>query len=189
LLALLDTPYPTRRRRLRARLLSRAPGADRVLRRLAYFRGRLRYHAGVLRALRGGRLAYALRQTRVVVRGLDAAGGVRSREAARRRASYVGALSDWRPAAFDGTIRLIESDEAAARGTTAAWRRLARDSEVVRVPGNHGTSILAHGDRVAAALRRWLDAAFPRPAAGTDPAAAAPAPRSSTGSGPPPPSP
>jgi amino acid adenylation domain-containing protein len=157
LLALLDTPYPALGRRFQSGLLRRAPWADRLLQRLFYFRDRLRYHAGVFRDLRGGRLAYALRVAGVGARGFAPAETAREREAADRRASYVGALLGWRPASFDGRLCVVESEEGRRRGYGEAWSRLAAGSEIVRVPGDHASFILEHGKLVASALERWLD--------------------------------
>jgi amino acid adenylation domain-containing protein len=157
LLALLDTPFPAGGRRLQSHVLRRAPWALRLLGRLVYFRERLRYHAGVLRDLRGGRLAYALRMAGIGARGFVPPVDARGREAADRRASYVGALLGWRPASFGGKVCIVESEEGRRRGAGAAWSRLAAESEVVRVPGDHDGFILEHGELVAAALRRWLD--------------------------------
>ena len=69
LLALLDTPYPASGRKLQSHLLRKAPWAVRLIARLAYFRQRLRYHAGVFRDLRGRRVAYALRVAGVGAKG------------------------------------------------------------------------------------------------------------------------
>ena len=157
LLALLDTPYPAAGRRLHAHLLRRAPRAVRLLGRLVYFRERLRFHAGVLRDLRGGRLAYALRVAGVGARGFVPPVSARGREAADRKASYVGALLGWRPGPYGGKLCVVESEEGRRRGAGAAWSRLAAESEVVRVPGDHESFILENGELVAAALGRWLD--------------------------------
>jgi amino acid adenylation domain-containing protein len=157
LLALLDTPYPRLGSRLRSHLLRRAPWVDRLLRRLLYFRERARYHAGVLRALPGGRGAYALRMAGVGVRGFVPPETPRSREAGDRRASYVGTLLAWQPAPFEGRICVVESEELRRRGSGAAWSRLASEAEVVHVPGDHASFILDHGKLVASALGRWLD--------------------------------
>jgi thioesterase domain-containing protein/acyl carrier protein len=159
LLALLDTPYPGVGRQFHARLLLRAPGADRLARRLLYFTRRLRYHCGVLRALPRGRLAYALRMTRVGARSFDPPVSARRQEALDRRSSYVGTLLAWRPAAFAGKVHLVESEEGKRRGFGAAWSRLSTGGEIVRVPGDHAGFVLEHGNLVAAALRRWLAAA------------------------------
>lgn len=159
LLALLDTPYPGLGRQFHSRLLRRAPRADRLARRIGYFTGRLRYHLGVLRALPRGRMAYALRMTRVGVRGFDQPVSARRREALARRASYVGTLLAWRPPAIGLKVDLVESEEGRRRGFAAAWSKLSTGGEIVRVPGDHAGFILEHGNLVAAALRRWLSSA------------------------------
>ena len=159
LLAILDTPYPASGRRLQSHFLRKAPWAVRLLARLIYFRERLRYHAGVLRDLRGGRAAYALRVAGVGAKGFAPPVSARGNDAAQRRASYVGALLGWRPAPFDGKLCIVESEEGRRRGAGAAWCRLAAESEIVRVPGDHETFILEHGQLVAAALEGWLHAA------------------------------
>lgn len=156
LLALLDTPFPAAGRRLRGWLLSRAPWAESLVRRFAYFRERLQYHRSLLRALPGGRLAYALRIARVGSRGLVPASNAGRREALDRRASYAGTLLAWRPRAFEGAIRLVESDESRRRGFGAAWSTVSAPQEIVCVPGDHAGLVLEHGERVAAALSRWL---------------------------------
>ena len=71
--------------------------------------------------------------------------------------AYVGALLGWRPGPFDGKLCVVESEEGRRRGAGAAWGRLAAESEVVRVPGDHESFILEHGQLVAAALGRWLE--------------------------------
>ena len=158
LLALLDAPYPTRNARRRAWLLSRVPWVERLVARLGYFRRRLSYHGGVLRALPRGRLAYALRIARVGTRGFVPTQSVRREQAIARRASYVGTLLAWRPVPFDGRILLVESEEGERRGFSAAWSRLTAETEIVRIPGDHASFIVEHGNVVAAALRRGLEA-------------------------------
>jgi len=163
LLVLLDAPYPTPARRRRVWLSRRAPAAVRLLERLSYFRRRLAYHFGILRTMTRGRTGYVLRMGRVGTRGLLAGGSARGRERVERRTSYVAAAAAWEPAPFEGRLLLIESEEGERRGFSAAWGRLARGGcEVVRVPGAHADFILEHGARVAAALRRALEAAAPR---------------------------
>lgn len=157
LLALLDTPFPGIGRQFHSRLLRRAPAADRLARRIAYFARRLRYHLGVVRALPRGRWAYLARMARVGAKGLEAPVGARRREALERRASYVGTLMAWRPAPLGTKIHLVESEEGRRRGFAAGWSRLSTGGEVVRVPGDHAGFILEHGNLVAAALRRWLE--------------------------------
>ena len=159
LLALLDTPYPGLGRQFHARLARRAPWADRVFRRFAYFSKRLRYHSGVLRALPRGRLGYALKIARVGVRGIDPPADARRREALalERRASYVAALLAWHPAPLPMKIHVVESEDGRRRGFGAAWSRLSTGGEIVRVPGDHAGFILDHGEsrrRRAAALAR-----------------------------------
>ena len=159
LLALLDAPFPTPERRRRAWLLRRAPRAARLFERIAYFRERLDHHLGVLRALPSGRVRYAVRLGKVGAQGFRPATNERRREFLERRASYVGTALAWRPAAFDGKVLLLESEESERRGFAAAWSRLAAQSETVRVPGDHASFILDHGADVGAALRRALESA------------------------------
>jgi thioesterase domain-containing protein len=156
LLALLDTPYPGLGRQFHSRVLRRAPAADRLARRIAYFARRLRYHFGVLRALPRGRLAYLARMMRVGAKGLEAPVSARRREALERRASYVGRLMAWKPAPLGMKIHLVESEEGRRRGFAAGWSKLSTGGEIVRAPGDHAGFILEHGNLVAAALRRWL---------------------------------
>ncbi len=163
LLALVDTPFPSRRRRLRARLLWRAPWIEGFFQRVRYFWNRLRHHAEVLLALPGGRLDYALRIADVGARGLVEPPAARRPEARDRRASYVGTLFSRQPEPFDGTIHRIETDEAESRGFGDGWGRVATPGPVVRIPGSHNSMIVEHGDRVAAALSSWL-AGGPGPA-------------------------
>lgn len=156
LLALVDTPFPSPGRRLRARISSRAPWLPGLVERIRYFRNRARHHAEVLFALRRGRLDYALRIAGVGARGLVEPEAARRPEARDRRASYVGKLLSWRPEPFDGTIHRIETDEARRRGFGEGWDRIAAPGQVVRIPGSHLSMIVDHGDRVAAALSSWL---------------------------------
>ncbi len=171
LLALLDTPYPGVGRQFHSSVLRRAPAADRIARRVAYFARRLRYHLGVLGALPRGRMAYLARMARVGAKGLDAPLSARRREALERRASYVGTLMAWKPAPLGMKVHLVESEEGRRRGFAAGWSRLSTGGEIVRVPGDHAGFILEHGNLVAAALRRWLSAPSP---GGTRPAEADP---------------
>jgi thioesterase domain-containing protein len=67
------------------------------------------------------------------------------------------------PPRFEGTLRLIETEEGARRGFGRAWSAAARGVEIVRVAGAHTRLILDHGEEVAAALRRWLAEARPPP--------------------------
>ncbi len=156
LLALVDTPFPSPRRRLRARLFSHAPWAEGFTDRARYFLNRLRHHAGVLGALRRGRLGYLRRIADVGARGLVAPPAARRPQARQRRASYVGTLMSSRPKPFDGTVHRIETDEAYRRGFGDGWTRVAAPGTVVRIPGGHTGMLVEHGDLIAAALSRWL---------------------------------
>ena len=159
LLALLDTPFPTRARRSGAWLKRHAPRAVRLFGRIGYFRERFGYHAGVLRGLEGGRLAYLRRVGGVGVRSFLPDPNPRRLAHLDRRASYVGAAMGCAPGRYDGRVLLVESEEWARRGYSTAWSRLSADSEVVRVCGDHAGFILDHETSVGAALRRALEAA------------------------------
>ena len=156
LLALLDTPFPTAGRRLRAWLRRSAPRVDRLWTRFLYFGGRLRYHAGVVRQLPRGRFDYFRRAARTGARGFDPAPDPRRSRSLARRASYVGSLAAWKPRPFDGTLHLIECAGWSERGHGAAWARLAADSRRRTVEGEHESFLIEHGDEVGAALAAWL---------------------------------
>ena len=156
LLALLDTPFPKTGRRLRARLRTRWPAADRLWSRAGYFAERLRYHAGVLRALPRGRAAYLRRMAATGARGVDPAMDPKRRRFLAARASYLGSLAAWRPRRFGGTLHVAECAQWSARGYGAAWSRLASQCRRVTVEGTHETFLLEHGEEIGAALRGWL---------------------------------
>ena len=156
LLALLDTPFPGLRRRARSWIRSHAPRADRLWSRLRYFGGRFRYHAGVVRALPRGRLAYLRRAASIGTRGFDPPFDARRRRALERRASYLGSLAAWRPRRFDGTVHVVECARSGELGYGAAWARLASASRRKTVAGEHDGFLLEHGEEVGAALARWL---------------------------------
>ena len=156
LLALLDTPFPGIGRRWRAWLRTRAPRADRLWSRIGYFAERVRYHAGVVRALPRGRLAYLRRIGGVGARGLDPPADGRRRQSLARRASYLGSLAAWRPRRFDGPARILECARWSERGHGAAWARLAADSRRRTVDGDHAGFLLEHGDEVGAILSGWI---------------------------------
>jgi len=156
-LLLLDTPFPRAGRRLRAWLRSRAPRIDRMWERSLYFRERLRHHRAVLRALPHGRWSYVRRIARTGAGGLVPARTPRGREALERRASYLEALLAWRPATFDGTLHVLESEASRRRGDGAAWRRLASAGREAAVPGDHEGFLLEHGDAVGRVLEGWLE--------------------------------
>jgi len=159
LLALLDAPFPTARRRRRAWALRRAPGALRVFERLGYLGRRLAHHAAVLRELSSGRAAYVLRLGRVGARAWRPPVPPARRRFLDQRSSYAGAALTFSPAPFDGRLLVVESEEAARRGDGEAWSRLADRAEIVRVPGGHIGYIVDHGAEVGAALRRALEEA------------------------------
>ena len=163
---LLDSPFPSPRRRVRSALLKRASWIERWNRRAGYLAARLRHHLRVAAAMPGGRLAYAWRMARVGASGLAPPTGAREREDLARRASYVGALMAWTPPRLDANVRvrIVETEDGSRRGFGRAWAGVAQDVEVVRLTGGHTRLILDHGDDVAAALRRWLgDASTPCP--------------------------
>jgi amino acid adenylation domain-containing protein len=156
LLALLDTPFPGFGRRARAWIRARAPRADRLWTRVLYFGDRIRHHAGVVRAMRRGRLAYLRRVTRIGAQGLDPPLDSRRRQALARRASYLGSLAAGRPRRFDGMVHVVECARWSALGHGAAWGRLAAGSRRETVAGDHDEFLLEHGDEVGGALARWL---------------------------------
>jgi amino acid adenylation domain-containing protein len=163
LVALLDTPFPTIGRRLRAWFLERAPWVGNVAERLRYFAGRIRHHVRALRALSRGRLDYLSRKLGRATRGLVSSAGEHRLPASQRRASYVRLLLGSRPPRFDGRIALVESDEGHADGFGKAWSRVVPHIEIVRTPGDHYTYVVDEVDRVAEVLRRWLEEAETRP--------------------------
>jgi amino acid adenylation domain-containing protein len=154
LLALLDTPCPTpgsRLRRAAARL--RKLWAGDLL-------GRLRGHFKFLRSVDPSlRRAYAVEKARVAARALGRAGRVERRRALDRQASYADRLRVSRPAPFDGSIRLIQSQEGERKGYGEAWARIAPRVEVVTVPGDHSSYLREHVDQAAGVLRQWLEQA------------------------------
>jgi len=157
LLALLDAPYPTFRKRGRGWALRHAPGAVRFLERIRYFRRRLAYHAGVMRSMRGGRASYVQRLGQIGASGLVADGRAGRRLWRRHRDSYAGSALAWSPRKFDGRILVVESDESARRGDAGRWERLASSAEILRVPGDHTSFIVGHAEAVGDALRRALE--------------------------------
>ncbi len=156
LLALLDTPFPTwRRRLLHALRLLRAPWGDNLPRRL-------RHHFKVLRELEPGRRgAYVLQKARIAASALAPVGKEERRAVLRRRASYVGRLFRSPLRRLDRAIRLAVSDEGQREGTPSAWSRLAPRVDLARVPGDHGTYLAQHVDQFAGALRLWLEESAP----------------------------
>jgi len=157
LLALLDAPYPTAGKRGRGWALRHAPKAVRLFERIRYFRRRLAYHAGVVRAMRGGRATYLRRLGRVGAAGLAPDGGAARRISRRHRDSYTGSALAWSPRAFDGAVLVVESEQSTRRGDAERWKRLASGGEVVRVPGDHASFIVDHAPAVGDALRRALE--------------------------------
>ncbi|MGE5413669.1 MAG: thioesterase domain-containing protein, partial [Syntrophomonadaceae bacterium] len=158
-LALVDAPFPGGGRRRRAWLRRHAPAASRLLERLAYFGGRLRHHAAVLREARSGRAAYAARFGRVGLRGLSAPSDPRRERFLDRRSTYVAAALAERPGVYDGAVLLVESEATTRRGDGAAWDRLAARVDRVVVPGDHARLLLDHDGPVGEALRRALEGA------------------------------
>jgi amino acid adenylation domain-containing protein len=159
LLALLDAPYPTAAKRGRGWALRHAPRAVRFLERIGYFRRRLAYHAGVVKALRGGRAAYLARLGRVGASGFTPDEGAARRVSREHRDSYAGSVLAWSPRAFDGPVLVVESEEVARRGHAGRWKRLASGGEVLRVPGDHAGFIVDHAQAVGEALRHALERA------------------------------
>ena len=157
--ALLDTPFPTFRKRLHALLLRRAPWVENVAQRFVYYAGRLGHHAKALRALSGRRLAYLSSKVGVGAKGIVSSAGAHREPGPRRLASYAGHLLASRPASFSGRMGLVESDASRESRFGRAWARQAPRIEVVACPGDHLTYITVHGDRVAGILRRWLEEA------------------------------
>ena len=157
--ALLDTPFPTVRKRFHAFLLRRAPWVENVAQRLVYSAGRVVHHAKALRALSGSRLAYLSKKVGVGAKGIVSSAGAHRAPALRRLASYAGHLLASRPVSFSGRIGLVESDASRESRVGRAWERQAPRIEVVGCPGDHLSYITVHGDRVAGILRRWLDEA------------------------------
>ncbi len=156
LLALLDTPFPRTGRRLRAWVRARAPRVDRLWSRVEYFAERIGYHAGVVRALPRGRLAYLRRIGGVGARGFDPPADARRRQFLARRASYLGSLAAWRPRRFDGRVSILECSRWSESGHGAAWARLAADGRRRTVAGDHAGFLLEHGGEVGAILSEWI---------------------------------
>jgi amino acid adenylation domain-containing protein len=150
-LALLDSPFPTWRRRvLHALRPLRAPWGDNLLRRA-------RHHWGVLCQLAPAwRRAYVAEKARVVAAALSRSRREERRPVLVRRAAYVRLLLSAAPGRFDGLVRVVESEEGHRGGFAAAWSKHAARVEVVRVPGDHGTYLAEHVARFAAALRSGL---------------------------------
>jgi thioesterase domain-containing protein/acyl carrier protein len=159
LLALLDAPYPTAGKRGRGWALRHAPRAVRFLERIGYFRRRLAYHSGVVRALRGGRAAYLARIGRVGAAGLSPDDGGARRASREHRDSYAGSALAWAPRAFDGPVLVVESADVAKYGHAGRWKRLASGGEALRVPGDHAGLIVDHAQAVGDALRHALEGA------------------------------
>ncbi|MGE5276239.1 MAG: AMP-binding protein [Acidobacteriota bacterium] len=156
LLALLDTPFPTRwRRLLHALRWLRAPWGDNLWRRA-------RHHRQALRALdRSGRRAYAAEKARAAARALLPSRRAADRPLRQQRASYVGRLLSAAPEPFGGPIHLVESEEGRRQALSAAWSRVSPQVAVAQVPGDHATYIRDHVDRVATILRQWLSELSP----------------------------
>jgi thioesterase domain-containing protein len=62
------------------------------------------------------------------------------------------------PRRFDGRVSLYWPAEAPGpeAGPSAAWRPLAREVEVVSVPGNHQTALTVHASSLGETIRRAL---------------------------------
>ena len=151
LLVLLDTPFPDARRRFLHRLHPlREPWGDNLARRL-------KHHYQAVGRLESGRLRYVLEKTRVALRAFGSLR--RRRRVARQRAEYVRTLLDHAPRPFPGHAHLILSEERRGRNVAASWAPLASSWTIEEVPGDHNTYIREHVDRVAEALRGWLQKA------------------------------
>jgi hypothetical protein len=116
----------------------------------------MRYHAGVVRALPRGRMAYLRRIGGVGARGFDPPADARRRQSLARRASYLGSLAAWRPRRFDGRVCILECSRWSERGHGAAWARLAAEGRLRTVAGDHSEFLLEHGDEVGAILSGWI---------------------------------
>jgi len=152
LLVLLDTPYPSWRRRLRIlrRLLAALSGYD-VFRRLGH-------HLSILGSIDPAlRRAYFAEKARVAARAFSPARRLEGHEEAQEKAAYSRMLLSSRPAPWDGRVGLVVSEQGTRDGIAAGWSRLLPQAEVVSVPGNHTSYKREHVDRVAEALRHWLE--------------------------------
>jgi amino acid adenylation domain-containing protein len=151
LLVLLDTPFPDARRRFLHRLHPlREPWGDNLARRL-------KHHYRTVGRLESGRVRYVLEKARVALRAFGSLR--RRRRIARQRAEYVRALLDDAPRPFPGHAHLILSQERRGRNVAGSWAPLASSWTIEEVPGDHNTYIREHVDRVAEAMRGWLEKA------------------------------
>lgn len=151
LLALLDTPFPSARRRFLHRIhWLREPWGDNLVRRL-------HHHGKAVGRLESGRLRYLFGKARAAARALTSLGRRVQRRRAQLRAAYVGALLAARPRKFGGPVHLILSEERRGQGTASAWAPLAASLTVAECAGDHHTYIREHAVCVAEVLRAWLD--------------------------------
>jgi thioesterase domain-containing protein len=151
LLAMLDTPFPSARRRFLYLIhWLREPWGDGFARRLGH-------HRRAIGRLESGRLRYAFDKARTVARALVSRLFGDDGRSARRRAAYVGALLGARPRRYGGPVQVILSEERRGQGTAAAWAPLAENLKVVDCAGDHHTYIREHAVRVAEVLREWLE--------------------------------
>ncbi|HEX7253907.1 MAG TPA: AMP-binding protein [Thermoanaerobaculia bacterium] len=150
LLALLDTPYPTIRRRVIDRLRRlREPWGDDLV-------SRMRVHRDALKRIEAGRWRYFLSRMQSAGRAIASLRHPERRLRSRRRSTYLGSLLRWRPSPFDGTVSFVETAEGRRAGNALRWKSLAADIRVTRVPGDHHTYIREHVDSVASILNGWL---------------------------------
>lgn len=160
LLALLDTPFPTPRRRLLHWVhWLRSPWGDNIVRRIGH-------HRRAVGRLESGRARYVFEKGRTALRALLSLGYRERRRLTRRRAAYVGALLAARPQPFRGPALAVLSEERRGQGTASAWAPLVESLTVVDCPGDHHTYIREHAARVAEVLRGWIEASRARAGGG-----------------------
>jgi acetoacetyl-CoA synthetase len=80
-----------------------------------------------------------------------------------RASAYVG-LTRYQPRFYSGEIRFVRAEISTGFPADAAavWAPLAREVEVSTVPGDHLGMIATHYESLAAALSRYITAAFRR---------------------------
>jgi amino acid adenylation domain-containing protein len=157
LLALIDTPFPSKRRSLSHpfRHISKSWSGDKVARRI-------RHHRQVAAGLRiGHRLRYLLSKARVALKALLGLGESVQIRALLQQTAYVRMLVRHEPAPLPGRVFLIQSEVGSREGLDAAWARVTQGVEVANVPGDRSSYLREHLEISAAVLRRWLDDAFP----------------------------
>ncbi len=151
LLALLDTPLPSVRRRFLHRLhWLREPWGDNLIRRV-------RHHGKAVGRLESGRLRYIAGKARSAARALTSLRRGAQRRRARLRAAYVGSLLAAQPRRYAGAVHLILSEERRGQGTASGWAPLAERLTVAECAGDHHSYIREHADRVAEVLRGWIE--------------------------------